>query len=537
MNQALRSLVFISMLCANVHIASAQSSDTLLARFIRYRKNIVHEKIFLHLDRTSYLTGETLWLKVYCVEAGTLSPIDLSRVAYIEIIDRSGKRALQTKIELKDGKGNGAIFLPATLPSDNYTVVAYTSWMKNFPKEYFFHQPVTIVNPFRASDHVIAPKPAADIDAQFFAEGGTILAGVDARVAFRVVDQSGKGIDFTGVLKDDSGNTLATFRPSRFGLGSFHATFEAGKRYVAEVTHGDGKVERVNLPEVQVTGYAMQVVEGDDQFDITVSASGFDEPLVFLFAHTNNQTIQCKSAFIKNGKAAFAIKKNSLKKGVTHLTLFNYSLEPVAERLVYTRPDRTGTAHIKTDNSDYSPRRPLKIAVTLSDKTARRYDASVSIFRKDSVPSFDHQAITSYLNFTSDLHGQIENPNYYFESGTAEDFDHVMLTHGWRKFSWEKISRSDFTFRWLPEVEGPILEGTLLDETGKPARNIGTYLSTPSKKIQLYTSVSDTAGNIRFTLSKLRGPRQIYLQTNFEKDSLYQFRLRSPFHESPGSYT
>lgn len=529
------SLLFILTLSLCFATCLAQSNDSLISRFNRYRKNIVHEKLFLHLDRTSYLTGETLWLKVYCVEAGTLRPLDLSRVAYVELVDHAGKAALQAKIELNNGKGTGALFIPATLQSGNYSVVAYTRWMKNFPKEYFFNQPIAIVNPFRAPELSPGKKEDTRIDAQFFPEGGNLITNVPSRVAFRVVDQNGNGLSFEGRIKDDIGNTIVTFTSARFGLGSFKATFDHTKTYSAEITSSDGERFNVAFPPVHEKGFSMQVAEDKEQFKILVNATLFDEPLVYLFAHTNNQTIQSQSAFIKNGQAQFTIRKNELRNGITHLTLFNYSLVPVAERLVYVKPERVASAEIRTDHADYSPRTPVKISIELPTPEASSYDASISIFRKDSLPSFHHHTISSYLLFTSDLNGQIENPEYYRDSASYEDFDHLMLTHGWRKFNWQKLMQRDFSFRWLPEVEGPILEGQLLDETGKPARKIETFVSTPSKKAQLYTSISDTTGHVRFILNTIKGPRKLFLQTNFAKDSLYEFQINSPFAESPSA--
>ncbi len=45
-----------------------------------------------------------------------------------------------------------------------------------------------------------------DIDLQFFPEGGTFVEGVKNKVAFKAVNDFGKGIDFTGEIIDDPGN-------------------------------------------------------------------------------------------------------------------------------------------------------------------------------------------------------------------------------------------------------------------------------------------------------------------------------------------
>jgi hypothetical protein len=79
-------------------------------------------------------------------------------VAYVELIGENSKPVYQTKIALKNGIGYGDFFIPATLPTGNYRVVAYTKWMKNFPPSEFFHAVITIVNPFLVPDEIGAQK-------------------------------------------------------------------------------------------------------------------------------------------------------------------------------------------------------------------------------------------------------------------------------------------------------------------------------------------------------------------------------------------
>jgi hypothetical protein len=117
------------------NMASGQSglSDTLRNKFESFQQKNLQEKIYVHLDHTSYVTGETLWVKIYCVDSRAHILLDASKVVYVEVIDRHGQSVLKTKIKLMNGEGDGSFFLPATLDSDNYTLRAYTNWIKNRP--------------------------------------------------------------------------------------------------------------------------------------------------------------------------------------------------------------------------------------------------------------------------------------------------------------------------------------------------------------------------------------------------------------------
>jgi hypothetical protein len=127
-----------------------------------------NERIFVQLNSTLLLTGETLYFQVFCRQAKDNRPTRLSKVAYVELIGENGTPAFQAKVALEKGSGHGDFFVPSNFSSGNYTLVAYTRWMKNFTTESFYRNQVTIVNPFmrltevaRGSGKVVAREKTA----------------------------------------------------------------------------------------------------------------------------------------------------------------------------------------------------------------------------------------------------------------------------------------------------------------------------------------------------------------------------------------
>ena len=136
------------MLCTGFSYAQ-ETLDSLSKKFDRYRTTFPQEKLYVHLAQEFYLTGETVWFKIYYVDGALHHSMDISKVAYVEILDNNNQPLLQTKVALKDGKGDGSLFLPASISSGNYHLRAYTQWMRNFSPEFFFHKTISIVNSFR----------------------------------------------------------------------------------------------------------------------------------------------------------------------------------------------------------------------------------------------------------------------------------------------------------------------------------------------------------------------------------------------------
>src|ERR1700733_2831077 len=85
------------MICIN---STAQVLSGLQNNFINFQKVNLQEKIYVHTDKNFYLTGEILWFKIYNTDGTTNKMIDLSKVAYVEILDNKHNAVLQAKIAL-----------------------------------------------------------------------------------------------------------------------------------------------------------------------------------------------------------------------------------------------------------------------------------------------------------------------------------------------------------------------------------------------------------------------------------------------------
>ena len=96
-------------------------------------------------------------------------------------------------------------------------------------------------------------------DFQFFPEGGSLIAGLTNRVAFKAIKSDGLGISSKGTVTDNDGKTVAAFTAQHLGMGSFNLLAEAGKTYKATVTYADGTTQNYNLPAVAANGVAVNI--------------------------------------------------------------------------------------------------------------------------------------------------------------------------------------------------------------------------------------------------------------------------------------
>src|SRR6476661_4880303 len=145
-------LVFASLLLLQRGWAQAGAADAIKQQFANYQQNTLQEKLYAHTDKNAYVAGELIWFKLYYVNAATNQPLDLSKVAYVEVLDADGKAVAQAKIALKEGQGSGSLFIPLSAASGRYTLRAYTNWMKNFGSSQLFEKPIVLVNTLKNLD-------------------------------------------------------------------------------------------------------------------------------------------------------------------------------------------------------------------------------------------------------------------------------------------------------------------------------------------------------------------------------------------------
>jgi hypothetical protein len=542
---------FLLTLMTVPSLAQTENKDALLKVFQQYQREAFQEKVFVHVDRSLYLAGETIWFKVYDVDGYFNKPLGLSGVTYVEVLNKDQQPALQAKVEMKDGKGMGSFQIPASLLSGNYILRAYTSWMKNFSPDFYFNQPLTVINTLtepppslpKGRDTGYGARTSMP-DIQFFPEGGNLVYGLPSKMAFKAVNSLGDGIYCKGVVVNQKNDTVSRFQAARFGMGNFPFTPLKGDSYRALVEINDSVMTR-KLPAIYDQGYTMNLIDTDqDKLKVVLHSNmPAGNQGVYLFVHSRQLVKNVQAGLLVNNECVFYVDKKSLGDGVSHITLFNADKSPVCERLYFNQGAGYMRIEAKTDQSVYQTRKKIDIDLSTLDQSGHplQADLSLSVFWIDSLQSLTPGNILTYLLMTSDLKGKIESPQYYFENAGAETIaavDNLMLTQGWTRFRWETVlANKKPLFEFLPEPDGPLINGKVIDKrTGRSAPPVTGYLSIPGKYFTFSSAVSRPNGDIRFNVKKNYGNNEIIVQTNSQTDSNDRIDISNPYAENFSSY-
>ena len=102
----------------------------------------------MQFDRPTYTSGDTIWFKAYLLNASDLTPSLKSGILYAELANDSNKVVQRLMLPVSHGLSWGNITLdPKTFPEGDYTLRAYTSWMRNFGETSIFKQHFYFADP------------------------------------------------------------------------------------------------------------------------------------------------------------------------------------------------------------------------------------------------------------------------------------------------------------------------------------------------------------------------------------------------------
>ena len=106
------------------------------------------ETVFVHTDRNIYIAGENIFFKLYVINKNSHKLSATSSIAYLILRGRGDIPVARIRFKVDHGTAYGSIFLPDTLSSGPYQLIAFTNWMRNSGEESFFSEEIFIANRF-----------------------------------------------------------------------------------------------------------------------------------------------------------------------------------------------------------------------------------------------------------------------------------------------------------------------------------------------------------------------------------------------------
>lgn len=494
---------FLFMITVSYCYSRPLGSDTL-----KQEQTLLYEKLYLHIDRELYSPGDDIWIKSYLVSGINHKLIQGYKNIYVQLIDEDGSITDQKLLLAYNGVAKGDFLLSDSISEGNYTVRAYTKYLQNFGEESYFHKNIIVAGAKSSLelDEELAERNATEIDVAFLPESGSYVLNAINHVAFKAIDETGRGIAVKGKVVDDAGNEVVSFRTSYKGMGKFIMMPQEGKNYFALVEGFPNF--NYQFEQASEQGICLNYKSDGNYLLFTLSRNlKVYHPQDYLLV-ASHKGMELFSSQIEMNEFQQAVRlfKGLFPLGISQITVYNQKGEKMAERLVFVRNENDQKVQISMNRKDYQTRGKVELNLLslLPENDTILSTLSVSVVNEDYFSADgNNQNIESFLLLDSELKGSVESPASYFmdEQGitSGEKLDLLMMVNGWRSYYWNELEK--YTGVKLPGWAdyGLTLKGNVTRTWGgKPADFAKVVLGPFSRNFLFEKDTTDENGYFHF---------------------------------------
>ncbi len=481
------SFVIAVMLCMTTETIRAQHIDSIMDS---HANLFPKEKMHIHFDKQLYNQEETIWYKLYLLTDNFLSPF--SKNVYVDWYDAEGKMLRQTVAPLFQSTSKGSFDIPAGYKGEFVKVKAYTRWMLNDDTSYIYQKDILI----NKKDKPVKKQVVLRTKLELFPEGGSIVEGLDERIAFKASNQFGIPVLVKGALLNNKNKILDSLKVLHDGMGTFTLRPLTGEQYRIEWVDENGIRGNTPVTGIRQEGVSLSIQGTNDkaliQVQRTVNVDDNSKQL-FLLVHMNERPIyKVQLKMMEKSVINAAIPIEELQTGILQFSLFTNNWLPLEERILFVNNRmHEFNARVNPGIIDLKKRGKNIVEIFVSDTAAT--NMSVSITDAGLAGTEQYNIFSDFL-ISNQLRGYIHHPAYYLKSDAdsiTKKLDLVMMTNGWRRFDWDKIKAAkEPVLLYPPETDFMKLQGKVYGmETGR---------STGGAQLNLILSNKDSSVNMYF---------------------------------------
>lgn len=523
------------------------------------------EKVYLHTDRTTYVAGESLWYKAYLVYGYNHLLFDHSGILYVELVSPDSKVVARNNTKLIGGLGHGDFELTKSngvTKTGKYQIRAYTNWSRNFGNDFVFKKEIEIIDVFESQkraniaatisktdsnplDKNNTPITKANLDVQFFPEGGSLLENVASVVAFKAADKNGNPVKIQGQILDANNELVTIFASIHDGMGRFVLKPNKGEKYHAKITLSNNSEIQVPLPKVMEEGFVIssRKIKDTDILSIKTNEQTVliqpNSNLIIRYASRGIPYFE-ESVTLTKSSLSIELPKDKLPEGIAQITLFDEAMRPQSERLVYIHKNQDVNVALTTNKTTYNPREKVILKVSSKNSLGEAVPASYSLASTDLNGVKDEKNygtnISSYFLMESDIRGKVHNSGYYFDASNPNRFkflDLLLLTQGWRDFLWKQLPEVKENTVYDTE-KGINISGHVKQLFGnKPAVGNTISLTVLNKSVESFTEITDDSGAFSFNDLAITGKARIMLKTKNKRGKYNGMFVLDSIFKSP----
>src|SRR5687768_11486450 len=241
------------------------------------------------------------------------------------------------------------------------------------------------------------------------------------------------------------------------GMGGFSLKSLPGKIYFAKINIPIGNQKPFALPPPVEWGFTLQL-KTKSRVAVTWEIYSPLKTHLYLVGQSHGEIRYTSKIDVGAGINTIETPIEKFPAGIGVFTLFDPQGIEHCERLVFLNETKRLNVEISTDKKQYAPREKVELKIKTTDKDGAPIAAKVALaVADDQLISFadDKQDnILSTMLLSSEVYGEIQEPSFYFDASepkAAQALDFLLMTQGWRRFTWKDVKEASKPIVYAPE--------------------------------------------------------------------------------------
>ena len=523
-------------LCAAVINGLAQAGKATLDQLAAQLHACVPKQgittIYLKTDKDIYASGEDLWFSAFALDGQFFTLSQADKTLYVELQQKNNDSIVWNEMyPISNGLASGHVYLPETLAEGEYLLKAYSahSFFSGQSRMYAVAG-LQVVKEYQSIRRRKSPAPApsgAPLQFGVFPEGGELIAGLQNLVAFKAVGPDGDPVEVKGTLvKADK--PICRFKTTHAGMGRFLFTPE--KQAVYHIRLDEYPDSTFPVPPAQDNGILLQLEKQEkDSIAFKLLSNQPGKTTVYLRLQVRGMTQAVASATLADS-VTVKIPLADVPSGIAEATLFDDQLRPLAERLVFLRPEQRLNVSMQEMKQQYQPREKVTLKIKTTNAEGKPVPAVLSLTVHDRLfgnPRNGRDILNYYL-LSTQLRGRIYDPTYYFDdthTNRLEALDLLLLSQGWRQYTWNETLLKENSRTYLLSDSLP-LQITAMKKSGKEKYTASLMVFNYNRQV-MSVVMPDSNGLYYLSPENLATAPRFFIQYFSEKD--HKIQVFNPF--------
>jgi hypothetical protein len=500
-----QKLLLIFCMVLSLKAGAQVPMDSLARQFVNYIRSEKKEKVIVLTDKAFYVAGETMWLKAWCLDALSNHFAHTSKNLFVDLVDDRDSVVSQLLFNLDQQRTNGKILLPGSLKEGYYWLRGYTRNVLAEDSGRIFVRPIYVLNGYKpdrkalaahAGTPVVAGKDSSAPQLRFFPEGGSIISGTTANIAFRASDNKGRPLDLAGYVTDTRNDTVARFSTSMPGLGRFSFDAFNPRKYLVHIK-GPQNEWTYELPKIDQFAYQLSIVSRTEHMTrvrVSLGDSLYKKNKATRVLGVSRDNL----CFAAAGTDMYEVDVpvDNFPRGRATLYLFDDQSHIVSQRTLYVFNPDTASIVLTSDKPSYGLAEKVNLNISVGEQSnGHPLKALFAVSVADSRYAGETPGIRADHNGASGVDGGRPMPYSH------DEMDLLLMAEGNLQPLWTGGVASQSAAPVIHNADSNLLDvaGSVVDKSGAPLAHYTVNFFAADKGI-FQTDSTDGAGRFRIHL-------------------------------------